>query len=953
VAPREYACVPRTPSVPCVAVRALGEVCSRLARRAIAVAETRRGVAIVFVAALALWWLEALILPLGGGRDLFTYLGAYAQLFQHHPIDLGYTLDRMPIASLVVGGLLDAARGALAEPVVSLLYAGSVAAWFLAARMFSARAAVLAVVVLFLYPGYGILFHELSSDMLFAAGFAGWSLLAVRTFLRPTVPAFAGLGTGVGALALIRPANQALAVLALVTLALAVRWRARIAYTAAFLAPVLVVVGGWTIQNGLRYGDYVFARGGNATVPFYRTFVTDKIVRSTNGPASQMLARDVHRYLLPYEPYRSYHITLHDFFTRASPRMQTDLVALSDRLKGFDTNDAWLRTIGLEAVRTHPSEYSRGVASSVWGLLRNGLYWIPSSPAPPVRGVATNESTATPGGPTVVVGGRRLPLPTEGEPIPAPHEGGVATPDHSIYTVWTSPTRRHLVFVHTGAKQRYVALHIRMSVLGSHLPDRAGEPSLAHRLNQASRWFPPPFLWLLLAIGAFAFRRPRNALAMWFPALAALVVVFVSALGLPAEPHYSVPAAPAFVLAALAGLFAARREPALAWAGVPQLRSALGIGVGLIALLWAAVIYRANLNGDVGVGHDLAVFLSAASRLTAGASPYAYSGDRTFAYPPLLGFLAEPFNALGASVAAIAWPAALLCAIAIALWMLGVRDWRCYALAAVYPMTRSCIDLGTVGPFLLLGVAVAWRWREHVLRSAVGLGAAIAVKLYLWPLLIWAAAMRRFRAMVGAAVFGAACLLVPWAAVGFAGLGRYPGLLHRLSHHEASSSYSVIALGVRAHLPETVAFVISLLVAAGLLAAAVWLARQDSVALRERDVAVLTLTLAAALAASPIVWMHYFLLLLVPLALARPRLSWLWFVPFAYYPLGEAAWPAGDARKLGIALATTLVLLIGSLFETLRATNRRPVRSVAASPVRWPIASPSAARDNVTRTGSR
>jgi hypothetical protein len=31
--------------------------------------------------------------------------------------------------------------------------------------------------------------------------------------------------------------------------------------------------------------------------------------------------------------------------------------------------------------------------------------------------------------------------------------------------------------------------------------------------------------------------------------------------------------------------------------------------------------------------------------------------------------------------------------------------------------------------------------------------------------------------------------------------------------------------------------------------------------------------------------------------------------PLAYYPLGESAWPAGDARKLGLALVTTLVIL--------------------------------------------
>src|SRR5207247_9557366 len=96
-------------------------------------------------------------------------------------------------------------------------------------------------------------------------------------------------------------------------------------------------------------------------------------------------------------------------------------------------------------------------------------------------------------------------------------------------------------------------------------------------------------------------------------------------------------------------------------------------------------------------------------------------------------------------------------------------------------------------------------------------------------------------------------------------------------------------------------------------AAATWTARDARRASRDRDVATLTLTLAAALAASPIVWVHYFLLLLVPLALTRPRLSPLWLVPLAYYPLGEATWPAGDAVKLGLALVATMLVLVATL----------------------------------------
>jgi hypothetical protein len=145
----------------------------------------------------------------------------------------------------------------------------------------------------------------------------------------------------------------------------------------------------------------------------------------------------------------------------------------------------------------------------------------------------------------------------------------------------------------------------------------------------------------------------------------------------------------------------------------------------------------------------------------------------------------------------------------------------------------------------------------------------------------------------------------------------------------------VIALAVRAHLPQTVGVVLSVLIALALLMAAAIAARARTLSTRDRDVVVLTLALAAALAASPIVWVHYFLLLLVPLALTRPRLSPLWFVPFAYYPLGETAWPAGDATKLALGLGTTLVLLVAALRTR---TEQVPAAPAAPRPASVPAA---------------
>ena len=530
-------------------VRRLANAASRLGRWAVALAEAPWSAALVFAIAVAVWWLEALVIPLGPGRDVGTYLGAYVELFQSDPIDLGYVLGRTPIASLVSGGLLDFAGGALAEPAISLLYAGAVTAWFLAARRFGGAAALLATAVVLIYPGYAILFHELSSDVVFAAAFAGWSWLAVRVLVAPSVGGFALLGLGVGILALVRPVNQALLVLAVVPLALAMPWRLRLVSAAAYVVPAVALVGAWTLHNGLRYDNYTLARGGNAAVPFFRAFTSDRIVRPDNGPASREVAQAVREDLLPNEPYRSYGISLQEFFTEASPRMQEDLLFLSDRRWGFDSNHEKLRAVGIEAVRTHPGTYARGVSSTVWGLLTRALFR-------PLGGQSASDTETATSRPTA---GEGLPEPTEGEPIPAPHQGGVATRDGSIRTVWTSPTEHHLVFDHPGDERRYRELHRRIGELQSNLPDRSGQAQLALRLNQASRWHIPPLFWLLLGAAAVGWRKPARALALVVPTVAALAVIASTALAIPTVPHYSVPVAPAFVLLAAGALFGPRR----------------------------------------------------------------------------------------------------------------------------------------------------------------------------------------------------------------------------------------------------------------------------------------------------------------------------------------------------------------------------------------------------------
>jgi len=520
---------------------------------AAAFAETRAGAATVFVAALAVWWAQAIAMPLAGGRDFGTYVGAYVELFQSDPVDLGYVLGRTPLAPLVTGGLLVPFAGALAEPLMSALYAGSILAWFLAARRFGGAAGLLGAVILLAYPGYGILFHELASDSVFAMAFAGWSLLAVRVVGRPSGPGFVALGAGVAALALVRPLSQVLVVLAVLALVLGSTWRARVVWATALVLPVVAILGAWTVHNGVRFGDYTVSRAGNTNWPIYRVYLFDKLVRPENGSASREVARAVEEDLLPYEPYRSYGITLERFFEDPSARMLEDLGALANRRWGWHSDQRILRDIAFEAIRAQPAPYARGVARSSVGLLTKPVY---RSLEP--DGGDGGDASGT--GETIVVDGRVLPKPSEGEAIPAAREGGPTTPDNSIRTVWSSPYEHRLVFDRPEDEQRRAALARRIDEIAAGLPDRRGPYTLGRALNQASRWYPPPILWLVCGIVALAWRRPAAALALSAPAIAALVVIGAVALGAPAIPHFAVPVTPAFALLLAGALTGPRRD---------------------------------------------------------------------------------------------------------------------------------------------------------------------------------------------------------------------------------------------------------------------------------------------------------------------------------------------------------------------------------------------------------
>jgi hypothetical protein len=352
-----------------------------------------------------------------------------------------------------------------------------------------------------------------------------------------------------------------------------------------------------------------------------------------------------------------------------------------------------------------------------------------------------------------------------------------------------------------------------------------------------------------------------------------------------------------------------------AWQRRPVVRLLRDAGIALLVIGVASrglQLYwnQAHWHLRSGVpSYDLNTFLRAASDLLNGRSPYTFEGDATYAYPPLLASLVVPLHWLSLGWASVVWMVLALAAIGLSLYLLGVRDWRCYALAADYPFVKSAVILGTATPLLLLAVAIGWRWRRHVRWAAVTVGAGVALKLFLWPLLAWLALTRGRPAAAAAAACAFALALLPWAMIGFAGISTYPDLLRRLTDDEAVQSFSGVAVAVRLHVAKSAASALALVLTGAVLLGAFAAARDPRFSQREREKVALVLSLAAALAATPILWLHYLLVLLVPLALTSPRLSLLWLLPFAYAPDQSGAWAYGDVRKLGITLVVTAALI--------------------------------------------
>ena len=168
--------------------------------------------------------------------------------------------------------------------------------------------------------------------------------------------------------------------------------------------------------------------------------------------------------------------------------------------------------------------------------------------------------------------------------------------------------------------------------------------------------------------------------------------------------------------------------------------------------------------------------------------------------------------------------------------------------------------------------------------------------------------MRKWREAGIAALTAAASLLL---LLPFIGILEYARILRRLGAAFDQDGFTPYGVLMQAGAPSPIARVVTFAIGGAFLAFA-W---------RRRSFA---LFVAAALLLSPIVWLDYFALTAIPLAVVRPTFSWVWLLPILTWGV-----PSSGAG-LGVLSQTIRVMAVFVVVVWYTERRERGAPSVVA-----------------------
>ena len=313
------------------------------------------------------------------------------------------------------------------------------------------------------------------------------------------------------------------------------------------------------------------------------------------------------------------------------------------------------------------------------------------------------------------------------------------------------------------------------------------------------------------------------------------------------------------------------------------------------------------------LGYDFLAYHQAVERVTNDGRLYDMSFTETggfglFYYPPTFAPLLLPLSLLPAEPATWIWIGVSLAAFLVGTAILpvsrSVRWWILLLAGLSFPFVYA-VKLGQVGPILFLLFAVGWRGIDDPVRLGGSAALGAAIKLQPGLVFVWALLTHRFRAVVVGIVVLAALSAGATILAGATAWSDFLLLLRTVSDPiatERNLTPGAVAyqLGASTTFASAVQLVSTICLVGAFLSAIRW----------AEDEASYLVAMIASQLVSPILWDHYAMLLLLPVAyLLSAGRWWAITIPLATaWPLVGLTPPIAYPIVMWAALIATLLV---------------------------------------------
>ncbi len=307
------------------------------------------------------------------------------------------------------------------------------------------------------------------------------------------------------------------------------------------------------------------------------------------------------------------------------------------------------------------------------------------------------------------------------------------------------------------------------------------------------------------------------------------------------------------------------------------------VAIATLALVTGSAVIAAAQAGTLGF--DFLSYDSAVRRFFDGGILYDQSFEYTgafglFYYPPPFVLLAAPLSIVDPPVAAWIFTAILGATFVVAVAILPVSRtirWAILMLGGLsWPLVYA-IKLGQVGPILLLTFAIGWRWMDRPWRFGTATAVGTAIKIQPFLLFGWAVLTGRRRAVVVGIAVLAVLALAATLVAGPSSWIDQATLLARVSKPiDTPHNFTPGRVAFEAGAGQALAWVVQIANWASVAVVLLW------ATLRCTPVASYLAVVIASQLISPILWDHYALMLLLPVAWLISRgHRWAAIVPIA------------------------------------------------------------------------